>query len=149
MEDNNNLSDLEIRFKGERSEWTAKIQRMSSNLKNISSLAETQVDLYSERQIGIEYLHELISTYSRLNKISKEKKAEYLKKLLNNNDYNIRLKNQENEILFEGSVAAIQHRLDILKTHMDFMKETVKTIDAIIYGVKYRLELEEFRRVGK
>lgn len=144
--DGNTKKTTEEQFYEDRSKWTNIVKTMSSNLRDLTSLAETQVDLYSNRQIGVEQMHQLLGTYSKLNKLFKQKKSDELTKLVNGNNYNVRLQNKENEAILDSKLSEVQYKLDLVKAQIEFFKETVKSIDAIIYGVKYRMELANYMR---
>jgi hypothetical protein len=59
--------------------------------------------------------------------------------------YNEREKNK----MAEEKTSASKLKLDILQTHIDFFKDSIKTIDNMIFGVKHRLEIEDFKRGNK
>jgi hypothetical protein len=76
--------------------------------------------------------------------------AEYKKaydSLLIDQDY--RYSEKERQRFAEEKTSASKLKLDILQTHVDFFRETIKTIDNMIFGVKHRLEIEDFRRGNK
>ena len=67
--------DFDKKFGEERSEWTEKIRSLAIRMKNIRELAEVQVDLYSNRQILLEYIAKLGQVMTKLNaKFRKVKK---------------------------------------------------------------------------
>lgn len=135
------------RFAGERKDWTEKIKGIASRFKNVEDLVDVQVDLYSERQRATDYVHELSVLYSRLKKqhLAEWKKA-YEKLSL---DQDFRYNEKEKSKLADEKSSTSKLKLEILQTHVDFFRETVKTIDNMIFGVKHRLEIEDFRRGNK
>jgi hypothetical protein len=56
---------------------------------------------------------------------------------------------KERQRFAEEKTSNAKLKLDILQSHVDFFRETVKTIDNMIFGVKHRLEIEDFRRGNK
>jgi len=135
------------RFETERNEWTSEIRGISARFKNVEEMMDVQVDLYSKRQQGVEYMHQLMVLQSRLKKswLAEYKKA--YDSLLIDQDY--RYSEKERQRFAEEKTSGSKMKLDILQTHVDFFRETIKTIDNMIFGVKHRLEIEDFRRGNK
>jgi hypothetical protein len=50
------------------------------------------------------------------------------------------------ELHIAVDLADIVERKELLQNHLDFMRETIKTIDTQCFGVKHRIALEEYRR---
>ena len=141
-----NVSYVE-RFEQERNTWTEDIKGIASRFKNVDDLVDVQVDLYSKRQQAVEYMHQLMVLQSRL---KKNWIAEYQKaydSLLINQDY--RYSEKEKQRIAEEKTSVQKLKLDILQSHVDFFRETTRTIDNMIFGVKHRLEVEDFRRGNK
>ena len=135
------------RFELERTEWTADVKGIAVRFKNVEDLIDVQVDLYSKRQQAVEYMHQLMVLQSRLKKswIAEYKKA--YDALLMDQDY--RHSEKEKQRIAEEKTSTSKLKLDVLQTHVDFFRETVKTIDNMIFGIKQRLEIEDFRRGNK
>lgn len=135
------------RFEQERNDWTEDVRGISSRFKNIDDMVDVQVDLYSKRQLGVEYMHQLMVLQSRLKKtwIAEYKKAYDV--LILDQDY--RYSEKERQRIAEEKTSASKLKLDILQSHVDFFRETIKTIDNMIFGVKHRLEIEDFKRGNK
>ena len=135
------------RFEQERNDWTEDVRGISSRFKNIDDMVDVQVDLYSKRQLGVEYMHQLMVLQSRLKKtwIAEYKKA--YDALILDQDY--RYSEKERQRIAEEKTSASKLKLDILQSHVDFFRETIKTIDNMIFGLKHRLEIEDFKRGNK
>jgi hypothetical protein len=43
-------------------------------------------------------------------------------------------------------IADVNERRELLLNHLEFMRETIKTIDTISFGIKHRIQLEEYKR---
>ena len=135
------------RFEKERNDWTQQIKDLAARFKKVEDLVDVQVDLYSQRQVGVEYMHQLITLQSRLKKnlLAEWKKA--FDALLFNEDY--RYSDKERAKIADEKTSISKLKVEILQTHIEFFRETVKTIDNMIFGVKHRLEIEDFRRGNK
>ena len=67
-------------FENERAEWREKIQVIALNLKSIRTVAEAQVELFSTRQILLEYSYKLASIISKLG--TKERQESEIKYII-------------------------------------------------------------------
>lgn len=135
---------LYARFAKERDDWTTRVSSLSERLKSIYDVAELLVDLYSQRQIAGDYGHELVSHTSRLNRIYRERKRERFMHYTQN--FDLRLDKDPKALFIDVDLAELVERREILQNHLDFMRETLRSIDTICYGVKHRISLEEYRR---
>ncbi len=132
------------RFAEERTEWTNKVRDMSERMKNIYELADLQTDLYSQRQIALDYSHVLLTHLTKINRIFRERRNERWEHYTRN--YDLRMDKDPKELHIAVDLADIVERKELLQNHLDFMRETIKTIDTQCFGVKYRISLEEYRR---
>jgi hypothetical protein len=132
------------RFKEERDEWTSRIKSMSERLKDIYHLADLQTDLYSYRQIAVDYTHTLMTHLTKINKIFRERKVERWEHYTRN--YDLRMDKDPKEYHIFVDIADVVERREYVQTHLEFFRETIKTIDTMCYGIKHRMALEEYKR---
>jgi len=132
------------RFKKEREEWTTRIGEYSQRLKDIYAVGDLLTDVYSQRQIALEYAHTLMSHLIKVNKIYREKRQERFN--FYSRDYDLRLDKESKYEHITYDLTDIVERKEMLENHLDFFRETVKTIDNIGFGIKHRISLEEYRR---
>jgi len=138
-------SSLEDTFTKEREKWVKKIQAMSAKLKNILDIQILMVNIYSDRQMAIEYYHKLLSL---LVKVNKEYRSQYTTKY-NHYSFNSQKRfpnetTKNNQILSE--MEDIISKKESMNNMLKYIENTVKTIDNIIYGMKYRIEIEQISR---
>ena len=138
--------DFDKKFNDERSEWTEKIRTLAIRMKNIRELAEVQVDLYSNRQILLEYIAKLGQVMTKLNSKFRKDKADRLKYYSENSQ--VKYGANEKTPLIDGDLTELKERIDIVETQISFLNETMKTVDHMLYGVKSRISLEEYLRSG-
>jgi len=136
---------LEEKFSQERNNWTKRIREMSVKMKKIFDIQELMGTVYNDRQLALEYYHMLLSLLIRVNK---EYRAQYTKKY---DHYSFgsqkRFPNEttkNNQILSE--MEDIISKKESMNNMLKYMESTVKTIDNIIYGMKYRIEIEQISR---
>jgi hypothetical protein len=131
------------KFTEERIKWTGIIKDMSSRFKAVENLAEVQIDLYSNRQIAIEYLYKLIGIRSKLKKIITAEWKKAFEAAARNED--LRYSEKERGKLADAAVIEHTYNAEELSSQVDFFRETVKTIDSMTFGVKHRIEIENFK----
>ncbi len=145
-DDKSDKETLEDRFARERLMWGGKIKTMSSKLKgDIMKVAELQTEVYTERQIALEYYHYIISLLIKINKTYNKTYSDKWK--FYTYQGNERLPNESvktNRIVSE--LGDIKEQREVLDNHAKFMDGTMKTIDNIIFGLKTRTEIEQIRR---
>lgn len=136
---------LEDRFTKERLSWTEKIRNMSEKMKDIFKVKDLMTEIYTERQIAVEYYHYLISMFSKINRKYRStwsQKYEYYSYKSQKRFPNEKTK--ELQILSEMSdILKIRESID---NHLKFINNTISTIDNLIYGIKYKVEIEQISR---
>lgn len=135
------------KFSLEKNEWTVKITGIASRFKNVEDLVDVQVDLYSERQRATDYIAQLYVTLAKLKKLHLSEWNKVFNALTNNQDY--RYTEKEKQKIADDKVSEIRIKLDMIQNHIDYFNGTVKTIDSMIFGVKHRIEIEDFKRGNK
>jgi len=136
---------LEDKFAKERLEWSGKISEMSKKLKDIMKLADLQVDVYTERQRAVEYYHYLISILKGLGR-------SYAKQYSQRYDFHSyqsdkRFANEKSkELQILADISEIVRKREVVENHCKFVDNTIKTIDNLIYGIKYRVDIEQIAR---
>lgn len=146
--ENENSSDSSLtyveKFENERTEWTKTIKDMSVRLRDIDNLTDLQVDLYSRRQEAVEYMYKLASFQGRFKKTMAKMYAAEYEKIVSNEDY--RYSEREKQKLVEEKLICVKVKMDDLQNHIDFFRESIKTMDSMIFGIKHRMEIEDFKR---
>jgi hypothetical protein len=133
-------------FDSERAEWKEKIQVISLSLKNIKTVAEAQVELFSSRQILLEYSYKLAQIVSKLSTKERQARASKLKEYTTNSD--VRYGSNETKVLIESDVSEILEKIQLVEGHRKFIDQTVQTVDHMLYGIRQRISLEEYLRAG-
>jgi hypothetical protein len=152
MEDNDSIFDVESEdsskrsiseeFEEERKKWKDKVIEMANKVNKLDQVAGLQVDLYSSRQIIIERISKLYQYLALYNSVYKSKKKELFIKYTIDSD--IKLGQGEKTIMVEGDLADLQKKLNLIEHHIDYYKETVKNLDSMLYGVRNKLQIEQF-----
>ena len=136
---------MATRFQNERVEWTGKIKELGGKMKNIVDMSFLMTNIYTERQIAVEYHYYLLGLLSKVNKSYRKQYAEKY-------DYYTyksqkRFPNERNkEIQIMSELAPTLTTKEALENHQKFMEDTIKTLDQIIFGIKARVEIENILR---
>lgn len=141
---NSSNDPIYSRFRKEREDWSEKVTDMSDRLKDIHHLSDLMTEIYSSRQIAVEYSHTLMSHLSKINRIYRERRVERYDHYTRN--YDMRLDKDPKNDLINTDLGDIVERRELLQNHLDYFRETVRTIDTLCYGIKHRMALEEYRR---
>jgi hypothetical protein len=143
--DKSEKETLEDRFSRERIQWGGKIKGMSGKLRKALDVAELMTEVYTERQLALEYYHYLISLLIKINK--KYNRAFSDKYKFYKYDSQERLPNDKViQIRVNSELQDIKERREIFDNHAKFMDGTIKTIDNIIFGIKSRIDVEQIAR---
>lgn len=152
MEDNDSIFDVDSNesskrsiseeFEEERLKWKNKVIEMANKVNKLDEVASLQVDLYSSRQIIIERISKLYQYLALYNSVYKTKKKELFLKYTVDSD--IKLGQGEKTIMVEGDLADLYKKVNLIEHHIDYYKETVKNLDSMLYGVRNKLQIEQF-----
>jgi hypothetical protein len=137
-------TDFHQIFSEERTDWKEKIQILASKIKDIHTLGEAQVDMFSNRQILLEYSYKLAGIISKLNTKYKVEKAKKLREYSENN--NIRYGATEKTTLIDGDLTDIVEKMELVENHRKYMDQTMQTVDHMLFAIKSRIALEDYLR---
>jgi len=137
-------TDFNKLFEQERSEWKENIQVIALQMKDIKTLAKAQVDLFSQRQILLEYSYKLASIVTKLNSKLSSEKAKKLREYSERTD--VRYGSTEKNVLIEGDLTEISEKIELVEGHRKFLDQTVQTVDHMLYAIKNRIALEDYLR---
>lgn len=126
----------------QRAFWVEEITNLSEGLKTMSKLDEMLNTVYIKRQKAVDF-------YYAMNSVILKQTREY--KTLYNNAFNAIKVNGYNGLRFSSDQAIarqvendLQDKkevIDLLTNHNNFMKETIQTIDNIIYGINQKVKI--------
>lgn len=136
------LDRIKERFIEERNTWREIVADMAKRIKRVSELAELQIDLYTKRQEAIEYYYNINLAVLKL-----EKKYTKLRgKMINDlNNSDVRYGKTDMSGMIDGALSEHKYHIELVKSQSSYFYETVKTIDSMIFGIKHRIEIENFR----
>jgi len=146
MEKDETKLDYQELFVKEREEWKEKIRSLAENIRAINTVAKAQVDLFTQRQVLLEYSYKLASIVTKLNTKIRSENTRLLRHYSENND--VRYQANEKKVLIEGDISHLSEKVDLVESHRKFIDQTIQTVDHMLYGIKSRIALEEYLRAS-
>lgn len=137
---------LEEYFKERREEWSKNLDPIFKVLQvdlkspsNLRIVIETQTNILTYKQL----VNEQVAYF--LNRISKEmtnvKKLRQEKFVYYATGYSLKTNTGEKNILIDAHIAEWDRGIEIIQTHIDFLRDTGKTIESIAFSIKNMIEL--------
>lgn len=132
------------RFDRERSEWEFKIGKMSSKMKDIGILSDVLTDALSQRQIALDYTHTLMTLLTKINAELRKKKKERF--LYYSQNYDLVLQKDQKNMFIDVDLEKNVKIQELFSNHLSYMRGTIDTLDKILFGVNWRIKMEEYKR---
>jgi hypothetical protein len=141
---------LKEQYANDRAEYTKSINEYINRLADIKEFVNCETFFHSKRQDIVEKKHEYMDlTLTMMSAINRRKTA-VLESILDNPQKNFSIKSKdERMILVDGdaNILMLQESLDLLNNQIMFLNDTQKTIEGIIYNMKYRFEVQKYMGV--
>lgn len=140
---NSSKETLSQRFERERKEWEDKVLNMTREMGSMYKLSEVMVDALSQRQVALEYSHTLMDMLVKLNADYKKKRKERRRWYTMECDqhFSDRVIEQNIDVDLEKDGKIV----DMFNNHLAYMRGTIETIDKLLYGINWRMKLEEYK----
>ena len=149
MEENNNQTQqsqqsIDEILTEQRAKWTKEIEDLNTSMSSLIKVDELMNTVYSKRQAAVDYYYAMNNV---ILKQSREYKALY-NKMFNDikvNGYNGMRFTSDQSIArqVEVDLADKKELIDLLVSQNAFIKETIATIDNIIYAIKDKIKIKE------
>lgn len=141
-QNSSNIERLDANLSSVRAEWLERLENMSPKVGEIGKLVELQTDCYTYRQRAVDGYYSIQAAFIRINS---EYKREYGKLYdFYTNKSQIRYPNESSKTAkINSDLSELIAKRDLLDNHKDFMGETIKSIDAIIWGIKDRISIHQ------
>lgn len=128
-----------------RHEWTKTITDLSKELTNLNTIEKLTTVIYTKRQEAVELHYTIMGMYLQKQNQYKSKTAElYNNFKLGNNGIRY---SSDSAIYLQCEAILMDQKsiIDELKNFAEFMWESVRTIDNILYGMKERVRIHEIQ----
>lgn len=142
--------EIEDKLSERRAYWVSAISDMNECLTNVEDLTKLQSVIFMKRQEALENYHNLSSTLAKRIKKYKEDSAKIYKELR-------LMKTVQGASTFmfptEGSIreqieaqlSSDKYLIDIIENHVNYLDNTIKTIDGIVFAISNRIKIEEIK----
>ena len=142
------LKLLEKMFADRREYWMKWVEDMTKCLRDMNKLVDLQVDVYSRRQEAVENYHSLSNILAKRTRAYKDRYAEIYKtlrplKLFPGSPTLMYSTEKSIADQIEAHLSQDKYIIDLTSSQMEYMEETIKTIDGIIYSIANRIKIEE------
>lgn len=136
------LQNLAKKYESIRKNWTSQVQEISQSFKKISNLPETQAKLYHDIQELNEVSTKLRMELSKIHKQMRTTRKDRWIQIKTKVDFQLKTSDDFNVWLEEELTDLIELET-LTKNQLMFYEETTKNINSMIYGIKYRIALEQ------
>ena len=137
---NEKILELDQKLTTQRTTWSNNIKELAQSLKNINGMEETIAGILSSRQTMVDqiaYLNTKIR--EQKNAINTRWREAYIRYY----EYDYKLGEKQKERFIENDLVQENTRLSLLENQVEFMRESVKTLDNMGFAVRNRLALKD------
>jgi hypothetical protein len=128
-----------------RQQWTSEVEELNSCLKDIVSTEHLINVVFTKRQKAVDLYYGTFGVYNTQLRIYKNQYAQIYNNLKAGQN-NIRYTNETSiNIQIESQLSQQKEIVDDLKNFCDFVWETVKTIDSLIFGIRHKVEIAKIQ----
>ena len=128
-------------------QWSDKIKDINKKFKTILELQDVLTEIYSLRQDIEDYRKQVLVKCAGLSRDYKKRYAE----LYNAYKTSAQIKYNSDAAInsqIAAQLADAVYTMDIMNHHSDFLNESIKTIDSLIFGIKHRIDIENLLKIG-
>lgn len=134
------ILELDQKLTAQRATWSNNIKELAKSLKSVNGMEETIAGVLSSRQTMIEqiaYLNTKIK--EQKNTINSRWREAYIRYY----EYDYKLGEKQKERFIENDLVQDNTKLALLENQLDFMRESVKTLDNMGFAIRNRLALKD------
>lgn len=140
MSNKSKILEIDERLGKQRAEWSGNIKELAASLKYLNGMEDTIANVLSSRQ-------QLVDQTAYINTKIRDQKA----KLANRNreayikyfEYDYKLGEKQKVMFMEADLADENTILAHLENQLEFLKESVKTLDNMGFAIRNRLALKD------
>lgn len=129
-------------FEKYRSDMKTTIIDSIKKLKDIKNYTSCWITLLSTRQRLLEDIHMLADGINELNKQLATKTGDEYERILSKLQYRVKTKDDK-QALVEKATAHIRKRINRIKDQMDYNRDSIQTIDHVLYKIDSIIEMHK------
>lgn len=134
------IDDIEKVIVASKREWGEKILALIKEITIVKNIVPAQVTMLSIRHQLVDKVSEMQMKIFRLKEAydtQYKEKYHYYK-----TQYNLKLNGGETNKFVAADLTLISRQIDILGAHVDYFKESIRTLDNLGFAIKNRLNIE-------
>jgi hypothetical protein len=140
---------LEEFLKGKRDDWNKKVDNIFDTIKSDNMNSSEFKKVIDSQALALSYIQHLNDESSFfLNKMSKistdVKLAKQEKFIFYSTGFGMKTNLGEKKILIDSHLSQQDRELELIETHIDFLRETVKNLQSFNFSVKNIVNLMDF-----
>ena len=135
-----NILALDQILSAQRNEWSNNIKQLAQNLRKLNGLEVVIADVLSSRQTLVDQMAYLnMKVKEQKSKVATRYRTAYIKYY----EYDYKLGEKQKEKFIETDLADDNMILSHLENQIDFLRESVKTLDNMGFAIRNRLALKD------
>lgn len=137
---NKSVEDL---FKVQRADWVGKLKPLFETMKDgVEEMYEMHATALSYRHIMSD---EIIFHTTKLSKVMAEQKRIRKDKLINYTiKFQIKFNTSEKNVCIDADTSELERYVELFQMHIEFLRESIKTIDNLGFAIKNKISLLEY-----
>lgn len=141
------FAQLSEQFKKIRENISAEILDHINRLADIREFLNCETYFHSKRQMILEDIHTYMDTVLLLQSSVDQRKSEVLTGVVYSDSTNsMAYKSKDEKLMFvngDQQVLYLQQYINLFNNQIMFLNESKKTIEGVIYNMKYRFEIQK------
>ena len=138
------VTTLEDQLKKLQDKWTAEVTELNGMMNTIHKLDELLNIIYTKRQEAVDYYHGINTVILKQSKDYKVAYNNIINRVRQTGLNGVRIQNESAlSKIAENELIDKKESIDLLNNHNSFIKETIQTIDNMIYGINQKVKIAE------
>lgn len=136
---------LNEKFIIEQEKWLDTIKKHAKRLGQLKDINDLLMEIYVDRQILVDNKAKANYTKNQYEKILKTRKKDAYIKIKTQENIIIKYQ-QETTIFLDAEMAKVEEHYDFLLSYLEFLDNTIKTIDSLIFAIRNKINLEQLNQ---
>lgn len=134
------ILELDQKLSSQRQEWSSTIKSLAAGLKKLNGMEETIANVLSSRQTLVDQIAYInVKIKQQKTKISGRYREAYIRYF----EYDYKLGEKQKERFIENDLADDNMILSHLENQLEFLRDSVKTLDNMGFAIRNRLALKD------
>ena len=126
-----------------RNKWTEEITNLNDMMKTLPKVNELLNIIYAKRQEAVDYYYSMNVVILKQTKEYKQQALDMSNKIKLSGYKDLKVNDSQINKIVEAELSEKKSIIDLLSNHNNYMKDTIQTIDNLIYGINNKIRLGE------